>query len=459
MRVLKQNPWLPSLGVLLAAVVVGGYARADVTTDEPGSIVIFPKVISDGTRDTLIQLTNTSTSSAHLHCIYVDTSSASQGTCSGTTPPAQLCGPTCVGGARDRLACQTDLDCQPPSLAPGVCGSADAQCFANDNGTCITCKPYDFDVSLSPLQPTVWRVSVGRDSGDQSLGFFIGAVPPHPIFAGELKCFQTDIDGVPTGGNAIKGEATIENLDSGQISEYNGIAIKALPDAAGVAPICFGGGNDKLPCVNDSTCAPLSAAPGSCSSVSPHHCIGGGNDGNACRIDHGDDDCHPANASSGSCKIAMLLDNSEYNACPKQLLVNHYAEGAADPFTGAIVDSELTLVPCTEDLAGGVPTTTTVHFDAYNEFESLVTSKIVPFTCWLNISLGDSRLTPGFDAATFATPFGKTRVFPTSDSMSGVLGVLEEFHQVGTEPDGTAAINLHVVGARPGDTITLPAVQ
>ena len=391
MRVLKQNPWLPSLGVLLAAVVVGGYARADVTTDEPGSIVIFPKVISDGTRDTLIQLTNTSTSSAHLHCVYVDTSSASQGTCSGTTPPAQLC-------------------------------SSDAECFALDNGTCITCKPYDFDVSLSPLQPTVWRVSVGRDSGDQSLGFFIGAVPPHPIFAGELKCFQTDIDGVPTGGNAIKGEATIENLDSGQISEYNGIAIKAI-NTQTVAPTCVGGANNGALCQTDANCQ-LPSLPG------------------------------------GVCKISILLDNTtEYNACPKQLLVNHYAEGAADPFTGAIVDSELTLVPCTEDLAGGVPTTTTVHFDAYNEFESLVTSKIVPFTCWLNISLGDSRLTPGFDAATFATPFGKTRVFPTSDSMSGVLGVLEEFHQVGTEPDGTAAINLHVVGARPGDTITLPAVQ
>jgi hypothetical protein len=422
MRVLKQNPWLPSLGVLLAAVVVGGYARADVTTDEPGSIVIFPKVISDGTRDTLIQLTNTSTSSAHLHCVYVDTSSASQGTCSGTTPAAQLCGPTCVGGARDGLACQTDLNCQPPSLAPGVCGSGDAQCFANDNGTCITCKPYDFDVSLTPLQPTVWRVSVGRDSSDQSLGFFIGAVPPHPIFAGELKCFQTDIDGVPTGGNAIKGEATIENLDSGQISEYNGIAIKAI-NTQTVAPTCVGGPNNGALCQTDANCQ-LPSLPG------------------------------------GVCKISILLDNTtEYNACPKQLLVNHYAEGAADPFTGAIVDSELTLVPCTEDLAGGTPTTTTVEFNIYDEFER-ATSKITTFTCWLNVSLGDnSRFSGQFGPPALSTTFGKTRVSPTSDSMSGVLGVLEEFHQVAGEPDGTAAINLHVVGARPGDTITLPAGQ
>jgi hypothetical protein len=414
MRVLKQNPWLPSLGVLLAAVVVGGYARADVTTDEPGSIVIFPKVIFDGTRDTLIQLTNTSTSSAHVKCSYIDTSSG--GFCSGTTPPAQQC-------------------------------SSDADCFANDNGTCIACAETDFNFSLTPLQPTVWRVSLGRNSGDQSEGFFIGAVPPRSRscltsgvactvdtdcvsgtgpcvggILGELKCFQTDIDGVPIGGNALKGEATIENLSNGQISEYNGIAIKAI-NTQTVAPTCVGGANNAKPCSTDT-------------------------------------DCQPPSLPGGVCRISLLLDNTtEYNACPQQLLVNHYAEGATDPFTGAHVDSELTLVPCTEDLAGGTPTSTTVHFDAYNEFENLVTSKVVPFTCWLNISLGDSRLTPGFDAATFATPFGKTRVFPTSNTMSGVLGVLEEFHAVSGEPDGTAAINLHVVGARPGDTITLPAGQ
>ena len=118
MRVLKQNPWLPSLGVLLAAITIAGYARADVTTDEPGSIVIFPKVISDGTRDTVIELTNTSTSSQHVTCVYVDTSTASPGTCSGTTPPVQQC-------------------------------NSDADCFANDNGTCIRCQAVNYILTLT----------------------------------------------------------------------------------------------------------------------------------------------------------------------------------------------------------------------------------------------------------------------------------------------------------------------
>src|SRR5579862_4125425 len=118
MRVLKQNPWLPSLGVLLAAVMIAGSARADVTTDEPGSIVIFPKVISDGTRDTLIQLTNTSNGSQHVTCVYVDTSSASNGLCSGNTPPAQPC-------------------------------TTDSDCTANvDNGTCIHCEAVNYLISL-----------------------------------------------------------------------------------------------------------------------------------------------------------------------------------------------------------------------------------------------------------------------------------------------------------------------
>ena len=42
MGVSKRNPWLSGLGVLLAVLVAfAGLARADVTSDTPGSIVIF----------------------------------------------------------------------------------------------------------------------------------------------------------------------------------------------------------------------------------------------------------------------------------------------------------------------------------------------------------------------------------------------------------------------------------
>ena len=48
------------LSFALCAAVWGGVAQADVTVEEGVSILIFPKVIADGTRDTVIQITNIS---------------------------------------------------------------------------------------------------------------------------------------------------------------------------------------------------------------------------------------------------------------------------------------------------------------------------------------------------------------------------------------------------------------
>ena len=128
MRGLKRNPWLSGLGVLLAILVVsGGHARADVSTDQSGSIVIFPKVIADGSRDTLIQITNTSNMSAEAHCFYVNAS----GRCSVSTG----------------TSCKVDTDC------PGT-----EQCIRQ-------CTETNFDIFLTAQQPTVWRASTGRPRG------------------------------------------------------------------------------------------------------------------------------------------------------------------------------------------------------------------------------------------------------------------------------------------------------
>ena len=73
MRVQKRSPWLNSLGVVLTAMALWGtQASADVSSDKPGSVVIWPKVIADGTRDTLIQLTNTRNETAYAHCEYIN---------------------------------------------------------------------------------------------------------------------------------------------------------------------------------------------------------------------------------------------------------------------------------------------------------------------------------------------------------------------------------------------------
>src|SRR5262245_49441846 len=75
MRVLKRNPWLAGLGVLLAMLVLSARtASADASTDRAGSIIAFPKVISDGTRDTLIQISNVLNQPVFAHCVYLDAS-------------------------------------------------------------------------------------------------------------------------------------------------------------------------------------------------------------------------------------------------------------------------------------------------------------------------------------------------------------------------------------------------
>jgi hypothetical protein len=387
MGVPKQNPWLSGLGVLFAVLAVYiGQARADVTSDTPGSIVIYPKVIADGTRDTLIQLTNTSNMGTSVHCFYLD----------GTSIPP--------------------------------------------------CRNDDFFVDLTPQQPIFWRASTGRRPDDGTPGLFLGLVPRRINFQGELKCVQVDSSGVPIGGNAFKGEALLETLKTGQVSEYNAIAIQNINNPGLLT--CLAGARNGLTCTSGQDC------------------------------------CDASGANCGTCAIQLRLDGpgagatSMYNACPRELLVTHYAQGANDLFTGATVNSEITLVPCTEDLEANspiVPQSPPVigNVTPFNEMELLTGSRQVAVSCWANLSLGDvafggdGLLGSGhggiYDSNIDGT-FVMTRIRTSSAANSGLLGVLEEFHCLNdsacgvlSQDAGSAAVNLHGQGSRsPGDVITLP---
>lgn len=218
MRVQKRSPWLNGLGVAVAAMALwGAQAQADVSSDKPGSVVIWPKVIADGTRDTLITLTNTSNMPAYAHCEYVQ----ALGICSVQDPPGTL------------------TFCQPGSTpgAPGACPSL-------PGNVCVPqWQSADFDVALTRQQPTMWRVSTGRrwdptltggdciNDGLNCPGIFaIGLVPPAPDqpFRGELRCIQVNEDGSESGANSLKGEATIQALTGPSISTYNSVNIEAL---------------------------------------------------------------------------------------------------------------------------------------------------------------------------------------------------------------------------------------
>src|SRR5262249_44982640 len=157
-------------------------------------------------------------------------------------------------------------------------------------------------------------------------------------FRGELKCIQTDDSfQTPIMQNSLKGEAVIETLESGQVSEYNGLGITALANL---------NGNDDL-----------------------------------------------------------QLNNIEYNACPRDLVMNHFADFADEDFLrDGFVVSELTLVPCTELFEPQVPTRSRALFTIVNEFEQPLSAAIT-FDCFLNAALFE--ISDNFTASNIGSEFAK----------------------------------------------------
>jgi hypothetical protein len=402
-------------------------ARGDVTSDESGTLIIFPKVVSDGARDTLIQLSNRTNSLVQVHCFYINAS----GACSRTTSES----------------CEFDTDCP-----------LGEQCSRQCNAT-------DFDLALTAQQPVQWRVSTGRlttirsapcrpgqncqctqDQNSGQLvcpGLLIGPnqasfVPPvGSQFVGELKCYQMNSDGDPFPGNALKGTATIEDLSSAQISEYNALTVAANADVGG-------GGLDT------------------------------------------DRELRLNWTGKGT-------DAGELNYCPESLVFTANAEGVTDAFTGATISTELTLVPCSELLEEKLPAPVRVRFVGYNEFEESLSIEAFSFDCFLNRRLAALPVSGSGVFVNGNQDLWKIRISPRPIKVcysgsnrgssctqhtdcgtnvqtgpggtvlgclpaSGVLGVAEEFYSLG-DSVGTAAFNLRHEGSRSefGDIITLPS--
>jgi hypothetical protein len=157
---------------LSACMLIGGTALAATTTERPGSILIFPKVVTTGTRDTVIQITNTGNMPDDVRCFYL-------------------------------------------------------------NGQ--SCFETDFSVSLTRQQPTVWTAAQGRrvNPTDGQKGLDPGLIPPLPQnYAGALVCTEVDTSDAPVVRNQLKGEATIvdhsASSTSNAVSKYNAVAVQGL---------------------------------------------------------------------------------------------------------------------------------------------------------------------------------------------------------------------------------------
>jgi hypothetical protein len=422
-----------SLRPLLAAAafLAISEARAGVTTERSSSLLVFPRIVANipmlvpGTpidgllllADTQIEIVNTSNSLVRAHCFYVN---------GGLANPEEPEGPL-----------------NPPLW-----------------------QEVDFTISLTRQQPTTWSVARGRpvDPTDPSCtrtnqfcvnaGFDPGLIPPMPpAFEGELKCVEIDDSGAPLSGNHLIGTAVVKELSIGEAADgqtglfgdsgYNAIGFQALENN-GDGRLILGGGQ--------------------CSGAGPEN-------GNICRED---EDC-------GSAAPCVL----EYDACPETWILNHQPDGAPelvleDSVGGVLpsaVETELTIVPCTQNFETQVPTSVTLQFLTTDEFEQQF-SVSTTITCWASFRLAEV----GATALTFAgyafpdpqgTMFLQTRLRSAAATPFGVVMVATEYHLApsSTSEDdmgnpiqfrlaSPAAFNLHVEGERPvPDVVTIPADQ
>ena len=127
----KMSWRLFGAGLLALALCVAGRgpARADIASDHPAAILVFPKLLVDTVNglDTLIRLSNVSDTALDVYCFYVN-----------ATPICSATGGSCFP---NQLSCQAEVG---------------GQIFL---GTCIpNWQPNDFTFRLTQDQPTGWLV-------------------------------------------------------------------------------------------------------------------------------------------------------------------------------------------------------------------------------------------------------------------------------------------------------------
>lgn len=390
--------WL--MGALGVCVLLVGAARADETTERPGSILIFPKVVSEGSRTTVIQITNTSNSMDQVLCFYLD-------------------------GRRG-------LNQQP------------------------LCTETDFSLTLTKQQPTHWDVTTGRSTSPFA-GLPPGLIPPVPAgFTGALICTETDAYGstVPVMRNALKGEATLFGPGP-DVSKYNGIAFvgrnngtDGVLDLDGTEynacsatsrvnfinplvtdPVVRAQGNWGA-CTNGLACNGDIACAGVCTALV---CVGGGKAGQACTTAA---DCLDT-CSDGVCSGSNTPCTIASSSCG--------LGSVCTPVAGVV--TAVTVLPCNLDFNSGVSTNLALTLTGTDGLENTFSGSKT-MSCWESFTLDSSPAcfsSGGYGHAclsgTLATDTATVNI--TSGSGGPFIAVAEAVHADGNGNFASAATNTH----------------
>lgn len=299
--------------------------------------------------------------------------------------------------ANTGAVCESALDCEQTGIfAPCVEGWIEV----------------DFDVIMTPNQPLAWLASEGLSGSDVPCPGTLGSscsgnqgtrVPPvtERPFIGELKCIQSD-------------------------------PITRFPIA------CSGSA-----CQNDlaGNATVFEASPGQAPDGLGYNAVG----------------LRTFGDNNGDRVLQIGGDDAEYEPCHDVLILNHFFDGATDPISDtATTETELTLVPCTEDFLTQTTDAVTAQFLVYNEFEQrFSTSRQV--TCLLDSALSNIDTSQPsrsiFSVGTSGTIAGQTRIHGVGGGLIGAALLRLD----GASRDGGAGYNLNGFAEREdGDQIRVP---
>jgi hypothetical protein len=247
-----------------------------------------------------------------------------------------------------------------------------------------------FSLALVPRRPVYWSAARGRSDGSGDLAVDIPPAPPG--FRGELLCVQVDAIGLPFGGNELAGLATLTDLASGDVTAYNALGLHSPGFNDGDGFLCIGDGQ------------------------------------------------------SDTCFI------SEYDACPAEWILTVPADGAAEAQLSPDprLSTRLTVVPCSQNLLDGTPSTVDIDITVYNELAERFTG-MTSVTCWAELALADIA-EQILTREMLGTDFAAAILRPAEGSGGSTRSVGDAL-----VVSGAAAINLHSRGrAGAADVIALP---
>ncbi len=433
-------------GAMYACAIVSSQqpAVAQVTSDRPAAILVFPKVVvdtdgPDGRLDTFFTISNVSKQPLNVLCYYINATERCNNL-SGTCFPERTCTGMCLPQWQ-----QTDFRFRLTGEQPtGWLASSGAGVGCNRLGRCshdgIT-ECVDFQdcpvgarCSRPPCLPLDGGIP-GGNPGQTNMGSLIPPTPEDP-YIGDLTCIAVDETGAPVDRNDLIGHALIgfiradgEFIDT---AGYNPIGFPAIPGANNRdLNLILGGPTGANPAQNPADAACLATQPRSCAeyegcpnilildhyfdgAVDPqaiNRCLPEGTcaiSGQACGndtecienvCDMGTSMCTvTGHACAGDADCQDTCDPmSERCTLSGQNCGPFGSQGVCLPTTLDVrVVTEITMVPCTRDYEEGIvfprpgetsgPATTTVQFLLFNEFEQrLSTSTSV--TCFKHAPL------------------------------------------------------------------------